>query len=47
MQIVQFVALREVAALPPDAIAQQLLAEIPIQVTSYMKSRNLTPSMMH
>ena len=40
----QFVAAREIANQPPEAIAQQLLEEIPRQVTEYMKAQNITPS---
>ena len=39
----QFVALREVASLPPQAIAKELLEEIPLQVTQYMASVGVTP----
>lgn len=41
--IVQFVALREVASMPPQAIAKELLEEIPAQVTQYMRSEGVTP----
>lgn len=41
--IVQFVALREVAKLPPQAIAKELLEEIPAQVTQYLQKEGVTP----
>ena len=41
--VVQFVALRDVAKMPPQAIAKELLEEIPMQVTQYLKSVGVTP----
>ena len=46
-QIVQFVALHHIASASPEVIARNLLAEIPRQVTTYMKMMNITPDEIH
>ena len=43
----QFVAMKDVINQPPEVIAQQLLEEVPVQVTEYMRQKGITPSTMH
>jgi len=41
--IVQFVPFRDYRGKTPEAFSSELLAEIPYQLTSFMKSRNIKP----
>ena len=41
--IVQFVPFRDYRGKTPEAFSSELLAEIPYQLTSFMKSRNIQP----